>query len=145
MEINDISGAVVDSAMKVHSQLGAGLLEHVYEVCLKHELEKRGLRVRSQVPVPVTYDGLVFDMGFRIDLLVEDAVIVELKAVEKFLPVHTAQLLTYLKLTKKPVGLLVNFNVAHLKNGIKRLATEMNTNSGPSSVSSVSSVVGDPR
>ena len=122
MEINAVTGAVVDSAMKVHTELGAGLLEHVYEACLKHELEKRGLRVKSQLAVPVAYDGLTFDIGFRVDILVEDAVVVELKAVEKVLPVHSAQLLTCLKLLRKPVGLLVNFNVPHLRDGITRLA-----------------------
>ena len=121
MEQDEITGAVVDAALKVHSSLGAGLLEHVYEVCLARELAKRGLNVQTQVSMPVIYDGDEIDAAFRVDLLVEEDVIVELKAVEKLLPVHKAQVLTYLKLCGKKVGLLINFNVPHLKDGIKRL------------------------
>jgi GxxExxY protein len=120
MNINDISGAVVDSAMKVHTALGPGLLESAYEACLKHELGKRGFKVLSQVILPVIYDGVEVDAGYRLDLLVEDVVIVEVKAVERLLPIHEAQLLSYLKLSGRKVGLLINFNVEHLKNGIKR-------------------------
>ncbi len=120
MNINDISGAVVDAAMKVHTALGPGLLESAYEACLKHELSKRGFKVLSQVILPVIYDGVEVDADYRLDLLVEDAVIVELKAVERLLPIHEAQLLSYLKLSGRKVGLLINFNVEHLKNGIKR-------------------------
>ena len=122
MELNEISGQVVDAAMKVHSTLGPGLLENVYQVCLDRELERRGLSVQSQVTMSVVYDGVTIDTGFRVDLLVEDRVIVELKAVEELLPVHKAQLLTYLKLCDKKIGLLINFNVPHLKDGIKRMA-----------------------
>lgn len=107
--------------MKVHSALGPGLLESAYEGCLKHELTKRGLKVLSQVTLPVIYDGVEIDVGYRIDLLVEDAVIVELKAVERLMPLSQAQLLSYLKLSGRKVGLLINFNVEHLKNGIKRI------------------------
>lgn len=121
MEINDISGNIVDAAMKVHSILGPGLLENAYEACLEHELKKRGSRVERQVALPVVYDGVRIDVGYRLDLLVEDAVIVELKAVEKIAPIHEAQLLSYLKLSGKKVGLLINFNVLHLKDGIKRM------------------------
>lgn len=121
MEINDISGNIVDAAMKVHSTLGPGLLENAYEACLEHELKKRGCRVERQVALPVVYDGVRIDVGYRLDLLVEDAVIVELKAVEKLAPIHEAQLLSYLKLSGKKVGLLINFNVLHLKDGIKRM------------------------
>ena len=120
MNINDISGAVVDAAMKVHTALGPGLLESAYEACLKHELGKRGFKVLSQVILPVIYDGVEVDAGYRPDLLVEDVVIVEVKAVERLLPIHEAQLLSYLKLSGRKVGLLINFNVEHLKNGIKR-------------------------
>ena len=120
MNINDISGAVVDAAMKVHTAFGPGLLESAYEACLKHELSKRGFKVLSQVILPVIYDGVEVDADYRLDLLVEDAVIVELKAVERLLPIHEAQLLSYLKLSGRKVGLLINFNVEHLKNGIKR-------------------------
>ena len=125
MELNQISGAIVDSAIKVHSALGAGMLEGTYEICLIHELRKRGFVVQSQLVLPVVYDGMKLDAGYRIDLLVEDAVIVELKAVERFLPVHEAQILSYLKLSGKKLGLLINFNVVHLKNGIKRFVNNL--------------------
>jgi len=105
----------------VHSTLGPGLLESVYEVCLAHELHKRGFKVQRQVVVPIEYDGLTFDEGFRIDLLVEDSIIVELKTVDTLLPIHEAQVLTYLRLTHNRVGLLINFKVKLLKQGIKRL------------------------
>jgi len=121
MDINDITGAVIDGAMHVHSALGPGLLESAYEACLLHELRKRGLRVDSQAILPIEFDGAKVDAGYRIDLLVEEAVIVELKAVEKILPIHQAQLLTYLKLSGAKVGLLLNFNVLHMKDGIKRM------------------------
>jgi GxxExxY protein len=121
MNINQISGSVVDAAMKVHSVLGPGLLEKTYEICLSHELRKRGLSIASQVGLPVVYDNLKMNVGYRIDLLVEDAVIVEVKAVEAIAPIHHAQLLAYLKLSGKRLGLLINFNVLHLKDGVKRL------------------------
>ena len=121
MDLNEISGAIIDSAMKVHSALGVGLLESVYETCLAHELRKRGFQVETQVALPVFYDGITLDAGYRIDLLVENAVIVELKAVERVLPIHEAQLLSYLKLSGKKLGLLLNFNVVHFRNGIKRM------------------------
>jgi len=124
MNINEYSGAVVDAAMKVHTALGPGLLESAYEACLKHELNKRGIKVLSQVTLPVVYDGEVIDAGYRLDLLVEDAVIVEVKAVEKVHPLHEAQLLSYLKLSGKKVGLLINFNVQRLVNGIKRFKVD---------------------
>ncbi|MGE5173045.1 MAG: GxxExxY protein [Betaproteobacteria bacterium] len=122
MDINQISGKVIEAAMRVHSALGPGLLESAYEACLLHELRKHGLQVVSQGTLPLHYDGLTIDAGYRIDLMVEDSVIVELKAVEKVLPIHEAQLLSYLKLSNKKVGLLINFNVVHLKTGIKRIA-----------------------
>ncbi len=118
---NRITGAIVDAAYAVHSKLGPGLLESVYEVCLAHELKKRGLRVERQVSLPVHYDGMDLDAGLRLDLIVEKCVIVELKAVEAILPVHTAQMLTYLKLTGHRVGLLINFNVPLIRDGIKRI------------------------
>lgn len=121
MEINQVSGAVVDAAMKVHSALGPGLLESAYEMCLIRQLRKRGLRVESQVPISVRYDGETLDAGYRADLLVEGVVLVELKSVESVLPIHKAQLLSYLRLSGKEVGLLINSNVEHLKNGIKRV------------------------
>lgn len=125
MNINETSGEIVDAAMKVHSVLGPGLLESAYEACLKHELLKRGLTVASQVMLPVQYDGVAIDAGYRIDLLVEAAVVIELKAVEKVVPIHEAQLLTYLKLSGNKLGLLLNFNVLHMKDGIKRIANNL--------------------
>ena len=125
MEINKISGEIVDAAMKVHSALGPGLLESAYEACLLYELQKRGLNRKSQVPLPVIYEGVKIDTGYRLDVLVEDAVIVELKTVESILPIHEAQLLSYLKLSGKSIGLLINFNVVHLKNGIKRMVNNL--------------------
>lgn len=121
MEINEITGLIVDAAMKVHTTLGPGLLESVYESCLKHELVKRGLQVESQIWMPVIYDGVEIEGGYRVDLFVENEVIVELKVVEQLLELHKAQLLSYLRLSNKQVGLLINFNVAHLRHGIRRL------------------------
>jgi GxxExxY protein len=125
LKINDTSGVIVDAAIKVHSVLGPGLLESAYEACLKHELLKRGLEVASQILLPVEYDGVAIDAGYRIDLLVEDTVVIELKAVEKIVPIHEAQLLTYLKLSGKKLGLLFNFNVLHMEDGIKRIANNL--------------------
>ncbi|MEN6336305.1 MAG: GxxExxY protein [Phycisphaerales bacterium] len=125
MEVNDVSGHVVDAAMRIHSVLGPGLLENAYEACLKHELEKRGLKVDQQVGLPIIYDNIRMDVGYRLDLLVESSVIVELKAVDRLTPVHEAQLLSYLKLSGKKVGLLINFNVAQLKNGIRRMVNAL--------------------
>ena len=120
MDRNEISGEIVDAAMKVHSALGPGLLESAYATCLRHELKKRGLRVASEVPVPVVYDGIKLEAGYKLDLLVEDTVIVELKAIEALAPIHQAQIISYLKLAHKPIGLLINFHSLHLKDGIKR-------------------------
>jgi len=120
-EINDTSGEVVDAAIKVHSSLGPGLLESAYHACLAYELRKRGLFVLTQVELPVTYDDIKLDLGYRVDLLVESSVVVELKTVTKLLPVHEAQLLSYLKLGGYRAGLLINFHVDRLKHGIKRM------------------------
>jgi GxxExxY protein len=127
MELNEVSATIVDAAMKVHMRLGPGLLESAYEACLlnENELHKRGLRVRKQVELPVVYEKITIDVGYRIDLLVEEEVIVELKVVEKVLPIHEAQLLSYLKLSGKKLGLLINFNVTRLKDGIKRMVNEL--------------------
>ena len=139
--------------MKVHSALGPGLLESVYVACLVHELNQRGFRTAVQVPLQVIYDGVRLDLGFRLDILVEGCVVVEIKAVDAISPVHQAQLLTYLKLSHNHVGLLINFNVVHLRDGIRRMvsgdppstiSSESLATSEvrpPSSVSSVSSVV----
>lgn len=120
MQLDEISGAIVDAAMKVHTHLGPGLLESSYEACLVHELRKRGLSVDAQVPLPILYDGVRLDAAYRLDLLVEGQVVVELKSVEQLLPIHEAQLMSYLKLSGLKVGLLINFNVVHLRDGIRR-------------------------
>jgi GxxExxY protein len=116
----ELTGRIVDAAIQVHSTLGPGLLESVYEQCLARELECRALRARRQVPIAVAYRDLSMDGGFRLDIQVEERVIVEVKAVEKLLPVHEAQILTYLKLSGLKVGLLLNFNVPLMKDGIRR-------------------------
>jgi GxxExxY protein len=120
-ELNIISGKIVDCAFKVHTELGPGLLESVYEICLVKELILAGCKVERQVYLPVIYKSEELKLDFRIDLLVEDEVVVELKAIDGILPVHQAQLLTYLKLSGKKLGLLINFNVPLIKDGIKRM------------------------
>ncbi len=122
MDINKITGAIVDAAMTVHSELGSGLLESTYEACLMHKLKFRNIKSQNQLVLPVVYRQSQIDTGYRIDLLVANEVIIELKAVEKLLPIHEAQLLTYLKLSNKKIGLLINFNSLRLKHGIKRIA-----------------------
>lgn len=122
MNINEVTAIVIDSAMEVHTVLGPGLLESAYESCLKHELVSRNIKVSSQLELPITYKNNSIDSGYRIDLLVDDRVIVELKAVDRILPIHEAQLLSYLKMSNLKIGLLLNFNVTRLKHGIKRLA-----------------------
>jgi GxxExxY protein len=121
MTANEVSHHIITAAMKVHSALGPGLLESAYEACLAHELRKAGLKVESQVGLPVVYDGIKLDLGYRIDMLVNDLVVVELKSVEEISRVHIAQVLSYMKLSKKQLGLIINFNVLRLKDGIKRL------------------------
>jgi GxxExxY protein len=121
MEYPEITEKVIAAALKIHSAIGPGVLESVYKTCLQHELRKAGLAARSEVILPVIYDGIRMDSGYRIDLLVEDLLIVELKCVESLLPIHKAQLLTYLRLANKPIGLLLNFNGVHLRDGIKRV------------------------
>ena len=112
--------------MKVHSALGPGLLESTYQACLQHELRKLGIDAESQVPLPVIYEGVKLDIGYRIDLLVEDLVVVELKSMDAIAPIHQVQVLSYLKLSGKSIGLLINFNVVHLKDGIKRFVSGTN-------------------
>jgi len=119
--VNQITRCIVTAAMRVHSVLGPGLLESAYQACLLHELRKQGFRVASQVGLPVVYDGEKIDLGYRIDLVVENLVIVEIKCVEAINPVHQAQLLSYMRLSGRSVGLLINFHVAHLRDGIKRM------------------------
>jgi GxxExxY protein len=120
-ELERVAKGIVDAAYSVHRELGPGLLEGVYEVCFCHELAKRNLSYQRQVALPVIYAGIVLEQGLRLDVLVEDAVICETKAVEAMLPVYTAQLLTYLKLTGHRLGFLINFNVPRIREGIKRV------------------------
>ncbi len=122
MTENEIGKIVVDCAYRVHQTLGPGLLESVYEVALAHEIGKRGLSVERQVPIPVAYDGLRFDEGFRADLIVAGLVILELKAVEQVHPVHKKQLLTYLRLTDKKLGYLINFGAELIRDGVSRVS-----------------------
>ena len=118
--VNQLTGQVIDTAMHVHRQLGPGLLESVYEAVLAHELRKRSLNVEVQVPIPLQWDGMTLDVGFRADLIVDDMIIVERKSVEVIAPVHKKQLLTYLKIANKRAGLLLNFGATLLKDGIVR-------------------------
>lgn len=124
MQINEITGQIIDAAIKVHSAIGPGLLESAYEACLSFELRDRGLHVEQQKELPVVYRDVRLNVGYRLDLLVENCVIVELKAVDHTTPLHEAQLLSYLKLSNLNVGLLVNFNVTRLKDGLKRLVND---------------------
>jgi len=119
--LNQITYEIIGAAYKVHAELGPGLLESTYEVCLEYELMKRELKVVRQKSLPVIYDGIKLDAGYRIDLLVEDCIIVELKAVAAIEPIHKVQLMTYLKLSEHKLGLLMNFNVTDMKKGIKRI------------------------
>jgi GxxExxY protein len=121
MEINTLSGIIVDEAYKLHTELGPGLLETVYEALLCRRIQKRGLHVVRQVPIPIHFDGVSFDEGFRADLIVERQIIIELKSTEQNHPVHGKQLLTYLRLTEKSLGLLINFGLPLLKDGLKRV------------------------
>ena len=122
MHENLISKEIVDAAFKIHQALGPGLLESVYEVTLAYELRKRGLNVERQAPVQLKYEELVFEEGYRLDLIVEDKVIVEVKSIEEILPIHKKQLLTYLRLKNKRLGLLINFNENLIRDGITRIA-----------------------
>jgi GxxExxY protein len=119
---DDLTGRIIGCAMKVHTVLGAGLLESAYEACLCYELKKADLKVEQQKPIPLIYEEVKLDCGYRLDLLAEDRIIVEIKAVESLNPLASAQLLTYLKLYNRKIGLLINFNVQHLRDGIKRIA-----------------------
>ncbi|MCP2729875.1 GxxExxY protein [Limnofasciculus baicalensis] len=122
---NDLSGKVIGLAMKVHTALGPGLLESTYEACLEYELKKAGLKVEKQKALPLVYEEVHLECGYRIDLFVENQLIIEIKAVESLHPIHSTQLLTYLKLSKCKLGLLINFNVTHLKDGIKRVVNNL--------------------
>jgi len=120
MELNKITEKIIGCAIEVHRYLGPGMLESAYEECLAYELKKNGLSFERQKPVPIIYKEVKIEYGYRIDILVEDEVVIELKTVEEFLPVHEAQILTYMKFADKPLGLLINFNADMLINGLKR-------------------------
>lgn len=121
MELNDLTYKIIGCVYNVHSELGPGLLESTYEVCLEHEILKTGLNVERQRALPVVYDDIKLDAGYRIDLLVENKIILELKSVDEIAPIHKAQLMTYLKLSGLKLGLLLNFNVQQMKTGINRI------------------------
>jgi len=121
MEINQITHEILDSAFKIHSKLGPGLLESAYRSCLVYELRKKGFNVEEEKALPLIYEGVKLDYGYRIDILVEGKIVIELKTVEAFTDVHTAQVLTYLRLSGNHIGLLLNFYTKSLKDGIKRL------------------------
>lgn len=124
-DIEEIARLIVDAAIKVHRALGPGLLESTYQACLTYELHKRGLQVKCEVVLPVVYDGQRIDAGYRVDMLIEDCIIVENKAVKQLLPIHQAQLLTYLKLQDCRLGFLLNWNVTLMKHGIKRMVNNL--------------------
>ena len=123
--MRELTGEIIGCAMRVHTVLGPGLLESAYEACLYYELNKTGLKVAKQVPLPLVYEDVKLECGYRIDLLVENKVIVEIKSVESLNPIHSVQLLTYLKLSNCKLGLLLNFNVLQLKDGIKRVVNNL--------------------
>lgn len=121
MDLDDLTGEIIGAAIEIHREIGPGLLESAYEHCMCHELGLRGIAFQRQVPLPVVYKGTQLDCGYRMDLVVADRVIVEMKTVDKLMPIHEAQLLTYLKLYHRQLGLLLNFKVPVLKDGIKRI------------------------
>lgn len=125
MDFEAIGREIVDAAIRVHSRIGPGMLESAYEACIEYELGRRSLAVRKQVPMPIRYDELTLDIGYRLDLLVEDAVVIELKAVPQLLAIHTAQLLTYLRAGNYRLGFLLNFNTVHMREGIKRIVNRL--------------------
>jgi len=118
---NQVSGIILDSAIAVHTAIGPGLLESAYQACLGYELKTRGIKLQAQVPLPIRYGEVYLDVAYKMDFLVEELVVVELKAVERLLPIHEAQLLSYLKLSNKKLGLLINFHVARVRDGFKRI------------------------
>jgi GxxExxY protein len=120
MRVNELTEIIIGCAIEVHKILGPGLLESAYEECLAYELQKVGLKIERQKPVPVVYKEIMLECGYRIDILVEETVVLELKSVEMLNPVHEAQILTYMKFANKNIGLLINFNVTLLKNGLRR-------------------------
>lgn len=131
MRLNELSHAIIGAAMKVHTDLGPGLLERTYQVFLAHELTRRGFSVESEVALPITHEGVTVELGYRVDLIVQKTVIVEVKAVSQIVPVHRSQLLTQLKFSGLPLGLLINFHERHLRHGISRLINTPHETSVP--------------
>jgi GxxExxY protein len=127
MHPNPLSREVIGAALRVHTALGPGLLESAYEACLAYELRQMGFRVECQVPLPIVYHDVKLEAGYRLDVLVEGILILEIKSLATVLPVHYAQLLSYLRLSGKPLGLLINFNVVHLRDGIKRIVNQLDS------------------
>jgi GxxExxY protein len=125
MDFELIAREIVDTAIRVHTRLGPGMLEGAYEACVEYELGKRSFQVKKQVPMPLRYDDLVLDIGYRLDLVVEDAVVIELKTVRQLLPVHKAQLLSYLRAGDYRMGFLLNFNTLHMRDGITRVVNRL--------------------
>ena len=125
MDFEAIGREIVDSAIRVHTRIGPGMLESAYEACIEYELSRRALAVKKQVPMPLRYDDLLLDIGYRLDLVIEDAVVIELKAVPQLLAVHTAQLLSYLRAGDYRLGFLLNFNTVHMRDGIKRVVNRL--------------------
>lgn len=125
MDLEAIGREIVDSAIRVHTRVGPGMLESAYEACIEYELRKRSLAVRKQVPMPLRYDGLMLDIGYRLDLVVEEAVVVEIKTVQQLIGVHVAQLLSYLRAGDFRLGFLLNFNTVRMRDGIKRIVNRL--------------------
>ena len=125
MNENEISKIIFDCALKVHKKLGPGLLESIYEECMYHELKKMNITIVKEMPLSLRYDDIKFNVGYRVDLMVDEKVIIEIKAVEAIIDIHIAQLLTYLKISKCKLGILINFNVALLKDGFKRIVNKL--------------------
>ncbi len=124
-ELNEVTGRIIEFSIRVHKTLGPGMLEGAYEICLGHELVRNGFKVERQKKLPITYEGIQLDAGYRVDLIVNDSVIVEVKAVERLNPVHEAQLLSYLRMTGLSLGLLINFNMKLLRDGVKRVVNNL--------------------
>ena len=125
MEINEVTGTIIGCAMRVHSAVGPGLLESVYRRCMHFEMVEAGLKVKAEYPIPVSYRGVKIDVGFRVDFLVEEVVLLELKALAIVPPIYETQLLTCLRMDNKPMGLLINFHVVHLRDGIRRMTNQL--------------------
>lgn len=134
MDDEHVTGAILDAALRVHTVLGPGLLENAYQACLAYELRKRGFGLREQVAMSLRYEEITLDVGYRLDMLIDERLVVELKSVEKLLPLHIAQVVSYLKLANRRAGLLLNFNTVHLRDGIRRIVNPSATKSTPRGV-----------